>query len=320
MKVPKVAFCKKSQLFTASLALVFVALVVTSLTAQQAKPAERTVELSVIVTDAGKKSVASLRKEDVHVFEDKIEQTVQSIVVDERPIDCGLLIDSSASMRALLSANLETARLIIVNARPDDQFFISRFISSDKIQTVQDFTSDANLLVQALSTFYVEGGQSAIIDAIYVGAEHVSKHNAKNPGRRKVLIVITDGEDRNSYYKSEHLQKLLRDLDVQVFAIGFTSKLERDKPGYLVPAAKDKAEKLLRTITETAGGRVFFPTDRASLTEALAQLVNDMHSQFRLTYQSASDKKGFRKVEMKVTAAGGEKLNAVAPGGYYVEK
>lgn len=313
---------KLLSLFISILALMFVS---SHLTAQEPnppapKPSGRTVELSVIVTGADKKSVTELRKEDVHVFEDKIEQTVQSIIVDERPVDCGLLIDSSASMRALLSANLETARQIIVNRRPEDQVFILRFISSDKIQMVQNFTNNINLLVNALDTFYVEGGQSAVIDAIYAGAEHVAKHNAGNPGRRKVLVVITDGEDRSSYYKSDRLLKLLRDLDVQVFAIGFTSKLEHEKPGYLTPASKDKAEKLLRDISETSGGRVFFPHDRKDLVESLTQLLDDLRSQFHLTYQSVSDKKGFRKVEVKVTPAGGEKLNAVAPGGYYVEK
>lgn len=311
---------------TISLALVLVGLALSSsLAAQQAKPADaqqstRTVDLSLIVTNAQKKSVTDLRKEDVHVFEDKIEQTVQSIAVDERPVDCGLLIDASGSMRSLLSTNLETAQQIIMNGRPEDQFFISRFISSDKIQTIQDFTSDVNRLQRALDTFYVEGGRSAIIDAIYAGAEHAAKHNANNPGRRKVLIVITDGEDRSSYYKSDDLLKLLRDRDVQVFAIGFTSKVEHEKPGYQMPAAKDKAEKLLRDITETSGGRVFFPHDTKEIVEGLTQLLSDLRSQFRLTYQSTSDKKGFRKVEVKVTPAGGEKLVAIAPGGYYVEK
>lgn len=297
------------------LALVFVS---SHLTAQQAQPEQRTVELSVIVKNADKKSVTSLRKEDVHVFEDKIEQAVQNLTFDDRPVDCGLLIDSSGSMRSLLPANLETARQIITNRRPEDQFFISRFISSDQIQTVQDFTSDVNLLVKALEKFYVERGQSAVIDAIYAGAEHVAKHNANNPGRRKVLIVISDGEDRNSYYKSERLLKLLRDRDVQVFAIGFTSALERNV-GYIRAAPKDKAEKLLRTVTDETGGRVFLPKDTKDLVEAVTQLLNDMRSQFRLTYQSASDKKGFRKVEVKVTPTGGEKLVVVAPRGYYVD-
>src|ERR1044072_7160083 len=110
MKVPRV---------TISLALVLA--LSWSLAAQQAKPADakpspRTVELSVLVTNAEKKRVTNLRKEDVHVFEDAIEQTVQSITFDERPVDCGLLIDTSASMRALLDVTIEKAREIIINS------------------------------------------------------------------------------------------------------------------------------------------------------------------------------------------------------------
>ena len=308
----------KSRLFTGGLALVLVALALSShLSAQQAEPSGRTVELSVIVD---KKSIPSIRKEDVHVFEDKIEQTVLSFGVDDRPVDCGLLIDATASMRKVLSASLEAARLVVVNRRPEDQFFISRFVNSDNIQTVQDFTSDADLLVKGLGSLETSGGPAALIDALYLGAEHVAKHNANNPGRRKVLVVITDGEDGSSNHKFEHLLKLLNDRGVQVFALGFTSHLRRQVVGEPMPAAKDEAEEVLRIITASSGGRVFFPKDKNDLVEAVTQLLNDLHSQFRLTYQSASNKKGFRKVEVKLTPAGGEKLVAVVPRGYYVEK
>src|SRR5204863_9178010 len=91
--------------------------------------------------------------------------------------------------------------------------FLVRFIRSDKIVTVQDFTSNKDMLMDGLDSFYVEGGQTAIIDAVYPSAEHVSEYKKGDEvdRRRRALIVITDGEDRNSFYKQEQLFARLRE-------------------------------------------------------------------------------------------------------------
>src|SRR3982750_993263 len=113
-----------------------------TLLAQEPKPAGPAVQLSLIVTDSKNKSLNTISKEDIHLVEDKTEQTVLSLDPDVRPVDLGLLIDSSGSVRNLRDSIVEAARLIVVNGRPDDDTFIERFISSDKIETLQDFTKD----------------------------------------------------------------------------------------------------------------------------------------------------------------------------------
>src|SRR5215213_2041709 len=243
------------------LALTLVALALSStLLAQEAsqpaaKPAGPTVQLSMIVTDSAKKSVNSINKEDVHVFEDKVEQTVLSVEGDERPVDCILAIDSSGSLRSLFATVMESARLVVINRRPEDEIFIERFISSDKIEKVQAFTRDGNALIAALKTFYVEGGQSAIIDAVYVAAKTFAYFNKTGQDRRRVIVLITDGEDRNSYYKQEALVKMLRQSDVQVCALGFVTELDKKTPVLTGKDPRGKAEKLLQTITTETGGR-----------------------------------------------------------------
>ena len=322
MKQPSVNTHYKECFRKCGLALAVISLALSStLVAQDAnqtasKTAGPVVALSLIVTDSAKNSLDKINKEDVHVFEDKAEQTVLSVERDERPVDCILAIDSSGSFRTLLGIALASAKLLITNRRPEDEIMIERFISSDQIQVVERFTRDGNALLAALDRMYVERGQSAIIDALYVGAKTFTDVNKTGKDRRKVIVIITDGEDRNSFYKEEALVKFLRQSDVQVFALGLV--VELDKTPFFGPRnSREKAEKLLKTITAETGGRAFFPRDKAELIESMKQIITDLRGQFRLTYQSANDKKkGFRKVEVKLASPTGEKRNAIVPRGY----
>src|SRR6185295_17197920 len=116
------------------------------------------VNLSLIVTDKSNKPLSTFRKEDVHVFEDKVEQTILSIQPDERPGDFALVIDRSGSLRSQLPSVVEAAYHIITNKQPADQFFIETFVTSENITQVQDFTSDGKVLIDALKFIHIEAG------------------------------------------------------------------------------------------------------------------------------------------------------------------
>ena len=288
-----------------------------SLQAQQ--PANTPVSLSMIVTDKNNKGVNSIRKDQIRVFEDKVEQEILAIEPDERLVDYGIAIDGSGSFRRLLNLALEASMLIVKNKRPNDEIFIERFISSDKIETFQDFTSDGEALIKSLNGFYVEKGQSAVIDGLYIAVNQVSEHNKASADRRKVVIIITDGEDRASYYKKEDLVKLLHETGVQVFVLGFVSELENQGP-FTRPGARDRAEKLLKTVADESGGRVFFPKDKEQLIDSTTQIIMDLRAQFRVKYQSSRDPstKGFREVDVKFVPTNSEKLEFVVPRGYFI--
>jgi Ca-activated chloride channel family protein len=303
-----------------ALALISLALSSTLLGQEPSQPAPKppgpTVELSLIVTDSAKKSLNKINKEDVQVFEDKVEQTVLSVERDERPVDCVLAIDSSGSLRSLLPTVIEASRLVVINRRPEDEILILRFIDSKTIQTVQGFTRDENALIAALSKFYVDRGQTAVIDAVYTAAKLFTEFNKTGKDRRRVVVLITDGEDRNSYYKQEALVKMLRETDVQIFALGLVTELD-EGAGFVRASPRQKAEKLLQTATSETGGRVFFPRNETVLIESVKQIITDLRGQFRLTYQSSNgDKKGFRKVEVKLVSPAREKRNAIVRPGY----
>ena len=301
---------------TAILALTLVSLALSpTLLAQDAKPSGRTVELGMIVTDSNKKAIDKVQKEDVHVIEDKTEQTVLSVDRDDRPIDLVLAIDSSGSVRSLFLTVLESARVIVANRRPEDEILVERFIGSEKIESMQDFTRDGKLLRTAIDKFFIEKGQSAVIDALYVAANAFTKFNKTGTDRRKVVVIITDGEDRNSFYKQEQLVKFLHQTDVQVFALGLVTELDK-QAGLIRLSPRDKAEKLLQTVTSETGGRVFFPRNKTELLDSLQQLITDLRGQFRITYESSKEKKGFRKVEVKLVSPNGEKRTAIVPRGY----
>jgi Ca-activated chloride channel homolog len=281
-------------------------------------PSGRVVKLSLIATDKDNKGVSTIAKDQLRVFEEGTEQTILSIEPDERPVDLVLAMDCSASLNRLMKSAIDGARLVVLNRRPVDQIAVVRFISSDKIEKTHEFTNDGDAILKALDDLYLEAGQSAVIDAAYVSAEYVTEYNKDNEARRKVVVLITDGEDRLSYYKESALVKLLREQGVQVFVLGLVIDLDR-QTGYISKSSREKAEKLLTTLAEESGGRVFFPSTKEKLVIAMAEIILDLRAQFRVNYQStnSNSKTGFRKVEVKFVSTDGEKRKLIVPRGYY---
>ncbi|HXL80692.1 MAG TPA: VWA domain-containing protein [Pyrinomonadaceae bacterium] len=277
------------------------------------------VRLSLIVTDKSDHSLDEIRKEDIKVFEGNVEQTILLLERDQRPVDLGIAVDSSGSFKELIGSALSAVQIIIHRKRPSDEVFIERFTSGDKIETVQDFTSDESLLLAGLKLMRVEGGQSAVIDALYLAVDHTAKHEPKE--HRKAVIFITDGEDRASYYKREDLIKFLHTTNVQVFVIGIVTLLD-SQAGLVRSSPREVAEGFLRSVAEESGGRLFLPKNVGELSRALDEIDHDLKSQFVIGYQSTNDggKTGFRKVDVKaIEAPGREKLHLITARGYYLK-
>ena len=275
------------------------------------KPPGPVIELNLIVTDKDRNPVATIDKSEIQIIEDKVQQTVLSVERDDRSIDYGLVIDNSGSLRSLLPSALEAAKMIVINRRGSDEIFIERFVSTEKIQKLQDFTTDNNALLQSLTQIRIEAGQSAVIDALYTAAAYVAQHKSTGGNRRKAIVIITDGEDRNSIKTVKALVSLLRENNIQVFALGLVIDLDREA-GFIRKSPRERAETLLNTITEETGGRVLYPKSGPELIKATADIITDLRSQFRVTYQSSQpEKEGPRKVDVKVTSPSGEKRRVV---------
>src|SRR5262249_18387464 len=148
-----------------------------------------------------------------------------------------------------------------------DEIFIESFSSSDDIKAIHEFTGDVNALTASLNLIRVKGGQTAVLDGVSVGATNLADHSKVAAGRRKALVLITDGEDRISSSRLEDVLRQLRVADIQVFVIGLVTELEPG-PGIGRLDPKDKAKKLLTTLAEESGGFVFFPGNKKEITNA----------------------------------------------------
>jgi len=244
------------------------------------------VQLHVRVIDRNNRPINNIQNSEFHVFEDGVAQTIENITREEVPISYGLAVDTSGSLRSQLPTVIEAGKTIINSNRKGDETFLVRFISSDKIETVQDFTASKELLNDGLDSFYVEGGQTAIIDAVYLSAEHVSEYKKGDPQgdrRRRALIVITDGEDRNSFYKQEQLFARLREEDVQIFVIGFVNELDKEA-GFIRKSPRERAVNLINKLAEETGGRAFFPESVSELPQIANEIIRDLRTQYVIQY------------------------------------
>jgi Ca-activated chloride channel homolog len=243
------------------------------------------VTLNVRVIDRNNRPIGDVQKSEFHVFEDGVAQPVEAFSRQEVPISYGLAVDTSLSLRNQLQSVIDAAKTIINSNKRGDETFIERFISSDKINIEKEFTASKEELMDAIDNLYLEGGQTAVIDGVYLAAEHVVEYKKgdDNDRRRRALIVITDGEDRHSYYTEPQLWQRLREEDVQIYVIGFVSDLDKEK-GFIKKSPQEKAMALITKLATETGGRAFFPQSISELPEIANAIVRDMRTQYQLFY------------------------------------
>jgi Ca-activated chloride channel family protein len=281
------------------------------------------VQLHVRVIDRNNRPINDVPQNAFHVFEDGAPQPIENFSREEVPISYGLAVDTSGSLRSQLQSVIDAGKSIINANKPGDETFLVRFISSDKIETVQDFTASKELLMDGLDSFYVEGGQTAVIDAVYLSAEHVSEYRRGDDGdrRRRALIVITDGEDRNSFYKQEQLFARLREEDVQIFVIGFVNELDKET-GLIRKSPREKAVQLINKLATETGGRAFFPESIADLPSIANEIIRDLRTQYVIAYNPTNKTQDgtYRAIRVTVDQPSGEKRIALTRNGRLARK
>ena len=265
------------------------------------------VSLNVRVIDRNNRPVNDVHQNEFRVFEDNVPQTISYFTKEEVPISYGLVVDNSGSMRSQLPTVIDAAKTIINSNKSGDETFLVRFIDSDKIEVLQDFTPDQDALMDALESLYIEGGQTAIIDAVLLSAERVAaykKGNELNDRRRRALIVVTDGEDRDSYYKESDLFARLREMDVQLYVIGFVNELDA-QGGFIRKSSKDKSVGLINKLATETGGRAFFPASIAELPQIAQDITRDLRTQYVLSYYPTNKARDgqFHAIRVQVAAS-----------------
>ncbi|HEY0163468.1 MAG TPA: VWA domain-containing protein, partial [Edaphobacter sp.] len=201
------------------------------------------VRLNATVLDSDGKSILTLGKDDFHVFEDGVPQTIASFRHEDLPVSLGILIDSSGSMYDKRAAVEETALNLIKLSNTEDEAFVVDFSWEAFIDT--DFTNDIDKLRQGLNYIKSSGG-TAVYDALVASADYLSK-NAKHP--KQVLLVVTDGEDNASSATLEQAIRRIQDLDGPViYSIGLLFGEDTDK------RESRHARRVLETLSEQTGG------------------------------------------------------------------
>lgn len=170
----------------------------------------------------------------------------------------GIVVDNSGSYRTILDKVLEITKGVAEANNADDETFLMRFVSSDKIKMLQEFTTSKDALDDAADEMYTEGGLTAILDAVMVSAKYLSENAKGEPARRKALVIITDGDERQSKLKIDEVVKFLKDNQIRLYAFGFSD----EKVSY----------KVLDKLTKETGGRIFAPKTRAEIPATVKDL------------------------------------------------
>ncbi|HKP73601.1 MAG TPA: VWA domain-containing protein [Pyrinomonadaceae bacterium] len=279
------------------------------------------VNLNVRVIDRANRPVDDVKQDEFKIFEDGVPQQIFSFTRAEVPISYGLVVDNSGSMKTQLDKVIDASRIIIEQNKPGDETFLERFIDSDEISILQDFTASKDDLFDAMEKMHTEGGQTAVLDAVYLAAEHVGKHKKGDPlndKRRRALILVTDGEDRSSFYKQAELFDFLRENDVQIYIIGFIGELDTNS-GFIRKSSKDKAVNLINKLATETGGRAFFPNSLSELPGIADAITKDLRTQYVISYSPTNKRRDgtFRKVNVKIEDSGKrDKRIAITRPGY----
>lgn len=278
------------------------------------------VTVNVRVVDDKNHFVGNLAQKDFQIYEDGVLQEITSLSTTEVPTINGIVIDNSRSLRSQLSKVIEAGKIIIGTNRQNDESTIIRFVSRDKIEVIQDFTKNKNSLNNALDNLFVEGGQTAIIDAIYMAAKKVDQYQnsqKKEDVKLRSLILVSDGDDRGSSHLEKDLFELLRKSNVQIYAIGFTNNLSNE-PTENSQSRQEKAKSFLTRLATETGGKVYFPNSIDELSGIATEISGELRTQYTISYMPVNESggSGFRAIKVAVTdGANKEKRTAITRTG-----
>jgi Ca-activated chloride channel family protein len=282
------------------------------------------VNLNVRVVDRNGRPVNNLQKGEFKVFEEGQPQQIEYFSKSEIPTNYTLVVDNSGSLRQQLDKVIEAGKILINSNKPDDETSIIRFVGNDKITIEEDFTSKKQDLNEALDNMFIEGGQTAVRDAVYLAAQRVSdyeKSNKSDDRLRRALVLVTDGEDRNSFYTEAQLFELLRESDVQIYVIGFVDDLDNDG-GFIRKSPKSKAKAFLEKLAEDTGGKAYFPTGVGELSGIAQSIASELRTQYSIGYLPPNDVPpgSFRNIKVMINdGPGGSKRVAITKAGRVVD-
>src|SRR5450432_1766004 len=260
--------------------------------------------LHATVQDDKSHIVTTLDRSAFTVFEDGKQQNIISFHHEDIPVAMGIVIDNSGSMREKRNKVNQAALNLVRSSNPKDEVFVVNF--NDEYYLDQDFTNDLLKLKEALEKIDARGGTS-LYDAVVASAEHL-KHNARL--EKKVLFVVTDGEDNASLETLEQAVKQLQEENgPSVYAIGILGDEEHPK----------RAKRALDVMAQRTGGIAFFPKTLDEVDEISKTIAKDIRNQYAIGYKPTTPRAvgDFRQIRVEAKGKGHSKLVVRTKTGYY---
>jgi Ca-activated chloride channel family protein len=258
--------------------------------------------------------VPGLQEENFRVMEDKVEQKLAVFKQEDVPVSFGLVIDNSGSMREKRPQVNAAALTFVKTSNQNDEGFVVNFNDDYYLDTEHDFTSDLEEMKTALERIDARGS-TALYDAVIGSLDHLKK-GAKD---KKVILIVTDGEDNASRHSLENTVERAQRTDAVIYAVGLFSDddIKHDR------GAMKKATNALKQLATATGGLAFFPENVADTEAICTQIAHDIRNQYTLAYYptNAARDGSFRSVQVAVIPPkGAGKLSVRTRTGYYASK
>jgi Ca-activated chloride channel homolog len=253
----------------------------------------REVTLHVSVLDSSDRIIPDIPRTAFHVFEDGLEQQVKLFAREDIPVSMCLLIDISGSMRERQSIVNAAALALVRASNREDEVCIITF--SDNAVLEQPFTSNISTLEKAMDRIQPRGS-TAMRDAVTAAIDDQMKKHAKHD--KRVIVVLTDGNDNSSTVPLEALLRKVRESEVLIYAVGLLSDEDRGEAR--------KAKRALEELAEASGGLQFFPETLAEMHEITPQIAHEIRNQYTLAYTPSNEALDgtFRRVRVDVRGIG----------------
>jgi VWFA-related protein len=282
------------------------------------------VNVYAIVKDKRGRLIPNLNKEDFELTEDHVPQQISYFSREtDSPLSLGIMIDTSPSQEQVLAAEQEQARAFIRHVlRPKDLAFVLRF--DLEVELLQDFTSEQRLLARAIgNTTINEGGYrllpepsatpsvggTHLYDALYLASNELMKSNVG----RKVLIMLTDGEDQGSKVTSNAALAAAEKADVIIYSVALS-----DSSFYWAHGLGFGGIRVLKKFSEETGGKMVEVKQARDTAAAFREIANELRAQYFLGYSPSNRLRdgSFRKIHVRTR----ERNHRVrARRGYYAQ-
>lgn len=267
----------------------------------------RLVVLHASVVDNKGNLVTNLPREAFKVYENGVEQKLRVFRREDIPISLGLIVDNSGSMRNKRQKVEAAAIAMVKSSNRDDEVMVVNY--NDEAYEDVPLTNDIRKMEEGLARIDARGG-TAMYDAISMTVDRLKEKGKRD---KKVILLITDGNDNASITKLEDLVRKLSSGDSQVVVhiIGILEEEDRREAR--------KAKRAIEQIAMATGGLYYFPKDLAEVEKISQQVAEDIRSQYVLAYSPTIQELDGSFRQIKVTASGPNKPVVRTRSGYYAK-